>query len=161
MRKNARYAPGFTLVELLVTVAIIAILASVVVPLSDVAVRHGKERELRDDLRQIREAIDAYKRAADRGEIAKNLDESGYPKTLRALYEGVDNLKDPKRSKQYFLRKLPRDPMSLDDAADPESTWGKRSYASGPTDPQEGEDVFDVYSRSDETGLNGVPYREW
>lgn len=152
---------GFTLIELMVTVAIIAILATIAFPMAEVAAQRSKEQDLRFALRQIREAIDSYKQASDEGRIAKAIDKSGYPSLLTDLVEGVKDIKSPERKKIYFLRSLPRDPMSNDDHATPEETWGKRSYASPPDDPQEGDDVFDVFSLSDEKGLNGIPYREW
>ncbi|WP_232219931.1 type II secretion system protein [Pseudogulbenkiania sp. MAI-1] len=156
-------AGGFTLIEMIVTVLIVALLASIALPMAELAVQREKEQELRLALRQIREGIDAYKKAVDEGRIPKAADESGYPKTLEILVEGVPDPKDPdKKKKYYFLRRLPRDPMARDDgtvgAAD---TWGKRSYASPPDAPEEGDDVFDVYSRSEGRGLNGVPYRQW
>src|SRR5690242_13332064 len=147
-------ARGFTLIELLITVTILALLASVALPLAEVAVQRNKEKELRQSLRDIRSAIDAWKRAADDGRIEKPADASGYPPSLAALVEGAENKRKADGSKLYFLRRLPADPMSGED-------WGLRSYESAPDDPHEGKDVFDVYSKSDETGLNGVPYTKW
>jgi len=143
---------GFTFIELLIVVAILALLASVAMPLAEVTVQRNREQDLRRSLRDIREAIDAYKRAADEGQIEKQADKSGYPPTLAALAEGVAD----KRSGQtlYFLRRVPRDPIA-------ESEWGLRSYASPPSAPQAGDDVFDVYSRSGDVGLNGIPYKDW
>lgn len=152
---------GFTLIELVVTVAIIGILASITVPLAELTIRRTKEAELRSSLRQIRGAIDAYKKAADESRIAKEATESGYPKTLNELVLGVPDLRNPGEGKIYFLRRLPRDPFQTDQSISAEKTWAKRSYKSPPDKPQEGADVFDVYSRSNDTGLNGVPYREW
>ena len=149
-----RRARGFTLVELLITVTILALLASVAMPLAEVAVQRGKEKELRQSLREIRDAIDAWKRAADDGRIEKSADASGYPPSLAALVEGVEDKKKPDGSKLYFLRRVPRDPLGGED-------WGLRSYDSPPDDPHEGKDVYDVFSKSDETGLNGVPYAKW
>lgn len=152
---------GFTLVELMVTVAILAVLASVVVPLVQVAAQRNREQELKVALREIRGAIDAYKQAVDEGRIYRSVDATGYPPSLSVLVAGVPDLKDPKGRKMYFLRRIPRDPMSTDENTAAEATWAKRAYRSEPDAPQEGEDVYDVYSRSDRTGLNGRPYREW
>lgn len=157
LRRNGR---GFTLIELMITVAIVAILASAVLPLSQIALQRGKEQQLRTALRDIRSAIDAYKQAADEGRIEKPADASGYPPNLIVLVNGVEDIKNPVKPMIYFMRRLPRDPFAQD-FLEADETWSKRSYASPPDAPMEGDDVFDVFSRSEGTGLNGVPYREW
>jgi general secretion pathway protein G len=159
--KGPRGHAGFTLIELMITVAIVGILASVAVPLVTVTVQRSKEQELRAGLRQIRQAIDAYRQAVDEGKIAAAANESGYPRSLAVLVDGVENVKDPKKGKLYFLRRIPRDPMAGDAVLEPGESWGKRSYSSTADDPQAGEDVFDVYSLSKGMGLNAIPYREW
>ncbi|TMH55724.1 MAG: type II secretion system protein [Betaproteobacteria bacterium] len=154
-------ARGFTLIELVITVAIVALLASVALPVSELAVQRTKEQELRRTLRQIREAIDLYKQASDEGRIKKSIGDSGYPKKLEELAEGVDDLKSPKKEKIYFLRRIPRDPLNADPTLSAAASWGKRSYASPPDDPREGDDVFDVFSLAPGKGINGQPYRDW
>ena len=160
-RKTMRARAGFTLIELLVTLAIIGILASAVVPLAELTVKRSKEQELRVALRNIRGALDAYKRAVDEGRVARKADESGYPPALDLLVQGVQNEKHPKKEKIYFIRRLPRDPFSSDSSVPAALTWGKRSYASPHDEPKEGKDVYDVYSLATGIGLNGIPYREW
>ena len=155
-----RQARGFTLIELVITVAIVALLASVAFPVAELAVKRSREQELRTALREIRSAIDAYKRAYDEGRIQRSPLATGYPPTLALLVDGVPDARQPDKKKIYFLRRLPADPMQPD-ARSPSDAWGKRSYASPPDRPEEGEDVFDVYSRSEGVGLNGRPYREW
>lgn len=152
---------GFTLIELVVTVAIVGILASAVVPLGQLSVKRAKEAELRTALRDIRNALDAYKKAVDDGRIEKKVDASGYPPSLEILAEGVPDLRDPNKKIMRFLRRVPRDPMYPDASEQPADTWGKRSYVSPAEFPQEGADVYDVYSLSTADGLNGIPYREW
>ena len=152
---------GFTFIELMMTLAIMGVLVLVAVPLAQVAVQRERERDLRSALIQIREAIDAYKRASDQGRIATKLGESGYPKTLDELVDGVPDQRSPAKQNLYFMRALPRDPMDPEPARKASETWGLRSYASPPDEPSEGADVFDVYSRSEKQGLNGVPYRQW
>lgn len=152
---------GFTLIELAVVLAILGVLASITLPLAEVAAQRGREQELRRDLRELRDAIDAYKRAADEGRITRASGASGYPPSLQVLVDGVPDARDAKRKKLYFLRRIPRDPLQPDMAGDAAASWGKRSYASEADDPQAGEDVYDVYSRSAAVGLNGVEYRKW
>lgn len=154
-------ARGFTLIELLVTLAILGLLSALVIPTAQVVVQRRQEQDLREALHQIRAAIDAYKLAYDQGRITRSMTASGYPKTLEVLVEGVPDLQNPKQSKMYFLRRVPRDPFNPDTALTEAQSWGKRSYASEPDEPREGEDVYDVYSLSDKAGLNGVPYRKW
>jgi general secretion pathway protein G len=131
------------------------------VPMAQLAVQRQREHELRVALADIRAALDAYKRASEQGRIVMKLGESGYPKSLDQLVDGVDDQRSPTRQKLYFLRRLPPDPMAADIGSKAAETWGLRSYASPPDEPSEGDDVFDVYSLSDKRGLNGVPYRKW
>jgi general secretion pathway protein G len=154
-------ARGFTLIELVITVAIVAILSTIVLPLADLAVQRTREQELRSALREIRGAIDAYRQAVEDGHITKSATDSNYPKSPEILVEGVVDIKSPGRTNIYFLRRIPRDPMNRDSALAPAKTWGLRSYASPPEDPRPGDDVYDVSSLSPGVGLNGIPYREW
>lgn len=144
------------------TVAIVSLLASISFPLAELAARRERERELREDLRLLRTAIDRYKQAVDEGRVQQDARGTGYPPDLATLVEGVADAKSPAGGKKiYFLRRIPRDPMTTDPQMAAEATWGTRSYASPPDNPTAGADVFDVYSRSGGIGLNGVPYSSW
>src|SRR3977135_2420119 len=154
-------ASGFTLIELVITVAIVALLASVALPVSELAVQRTKEAELGRTLAQIRDAIDAYKQASDEGRIRKSVGDSGYPKKLEDLAEGVDDQKSANQAMIYFLRRIPLDPLNANPTLSATATWGKRSYASPPDDPREGDDVFDVFSLAHGKGINGQSSRDW
>jgi general secretion pathway protein G len=146
---------GVTLIELMVTMVIMAILASAVMPLSRITYKRSKELELKQDLRIIREAIDEYKKLIDEGKIAKQALASGYPESLDVLVKGV-TLQGPVPVKQKFLRRIPKDPMTED------GEWGLRAYTDEPdSDIWGGQDVYDVYSKSEETALDGSHYRDW
>lgn len=151
---------GFTLMELLVTLAIMGVLAMTVLPVAQLSQQRAKEQDLRRALREIRQAIDAYKRASDDGRIERRAGASGYPDSLGKLVAGVPDQRDPKRRPIYFLRRIPPDPFHPDKRAE-NGGWQLRSYASEPDDPQPGDDVYDVRSGSALIGLNGVPYRDW
>lgn len=151
---------GFTLIEMMVTITIVAILATMVLPLTQLAVKRSKETVLRSNLWQIRSAIDAYKTAWNDGHIAHRMGDSGYPPTLQILVDGVRDSTDPAGHKIRFLRRIPRDPFAHNDVP-ADQTWGKRSYASEADHPQEGVDVYDVYSLNPGIGINLVPYQQW
>ena len=154
-------ARGFTLLELLVTVAIVGTLAMVALPLAETTVKRNREAALMSALREIRSAIDAYKQASDQARIFKVVGETGYPPTLAVLVDGVEDARDPKGARIYFLRRLPRDPLHPDKTLPAADTWGLRSYDSPPDAPMPGQDVFDVYSLAPGVGLNGIAYRQW
>jgi general secretion pathway protein G len=125
-------------------------------------VKRSKEQELRLALREIRSALDAYMQAVEEGRIAHEAGTSAYPASLDLLVEGIPDATSPERERRlHFLRRVPRDPMASDPSRGPAETWGKRSYASSHDAPEEGEDVYDVYSLAPGVGLNGIPYRYW
>ena len=143
---------GLTLVELIVTVAILAVLASAAVPIARFQVKRQKERELRYELWMMRDAIDKYKDAADRGAFQTKVDSQNYPPDLQTLVDGVDI----QGKKVRFLRHIPVDPMTGN------TEWGLRSMQDDPkSDSFGGQSVFDVYSKSQGTGLDGTKYSDW
>lgn len=164
-----RHASGFTLVEMVVVVAIVGILAAAAQPLLALTARRQQELTLRQNLRTLRGAIDAHKAAASEGRISVPAGASGYPPSLDVLVEGVSTSASGAASgaasstsvgKRYFLRRMPRNPLA--DAALPAAqTWALRSYESPPDAPRPGRDVFDVYVDSDQRGLDGSAVREW
>jgi general secretion pathway protein G len=150
-RKRHRES-GLTLVELIVTIAILAILASAAVPVARFQVKRAKERELRYDLWQMRDAIDKYKDAADKNAFQTKVDSMGYPPDLQTLVDGVDVV----GKKLKFLRKIPIDPMTGN------ADWGERSNQDEPTSTSwGGQNVFDVFSKSTGTALDGTKYSDW
>ncbi len=151
---------GFTLIELVVTLALVGLLAMMAAPLVELSAQRARESDLRRALRDIRTALDQYKAAAEQGLVERKVGDSGYPPDLERLATGVRNQKSPKQELIYFMRSLPRDPFAPADMP-AAATWALRSHASAPSDPAPGADVFDVHSRAEGTGLNGVPYREW
>ncbi|MCQ8895626.1 type II secretion system GspH family protein [Limnobacter humi] len=157
---NVAHQSGFTLIELLVVVVIIGVLASVGLPLSELASKRAKEEELRAALRQIRTALDAYKKASDENRIERAADATGYPGDLANLVDGVVSINNPDKRLIYFLRRIPRDPFA-DTKTSAIDSWALRSYESPPDAPKPGRDVFDVYSKSTGIGLNGIPYKDW
>jgi len=151
---------GFTIVELLVTIVIVAIMASAVMPMLELSRQRAREQDLRSALKELRTAIDAYKQAGDEGHITRKPEDSGYPHSLEELVEGVVDAKNPSGARQRFLRRIPQDPLT-ETGTTPAQAWGKRSYVSIHEDPREGADIYDIYSRAPGVGLNGIPYREW
>jgi general secretion pathway protein G len=156
-------ARGFTLIELVVTLALVGVVALTALPLYEVTATRMKEMELRGALRTLRTALDAYKSAVDTGQINRTALESGYPPALDVLVNGVEAARDTTggAARLVFLRQIPRDPFAPDPGLPPAQQWATRSYGSPPEDPQPGVDVFDVASTSSRVGSNGVPYREW
>jgi general secretion pathway protein G len=143
---------GITLVELIVAIAIMAILATAALPLARVTVRRDKERELRRDLWDMRDAVDRYKEAADRGLFQTKLGSEGYPPDLETLVKGVDI----GGKKVRFLRRIPVDPMTGKDE------WGLRSMQDDPDSTSwGGQNIFDIYSKSEDTGIDGTKYKDW
>ena len=159
MHRGFHRDDGYTFVELLVVTALVAILASAVMPLARVATQRQREIELRRTLRELRTAIDHYKDAADQGMIAATelkLGNEGYPPTLEVLVEGVRASGDATDRKLKFLRRIPIDPLTGT------KEWGMRSYQDRP-DARSwgGQNVFDVFTTSEGTALDGTKYKDW
>ena len=150
---------GYTFVELLIVVTILIILASAVLPLAQVTSQRQREAELRRNLREIRTAIDKFKDAVDTGQIPTtelSPENQGYPADLETLVEGVVRANDATGTKLKFLRRVPIDPMTNG------TEWGLRSYQDKPDSTSwGGQNVFDVYTKSDGTGLDKTKYRDW
>jgi general secretion pathway protein G len=143
---------GFTLLELIIASAILVVLSTMAVPLARLTIQREKERQLRIDLWEMRDAIDRYKDAADRGAFQTKADSQNYPPDLETLVKGVD----VQTKKVRFLRKIPIDPMTGT------TEWGMRSMQDDPdSDSWGGQSVFDVYTKSTGTGLDGTKYKDW
>lgn len=158
---------GFTFIELVITLALVGLLSMLAIPLYEVTATRMKESELRQALRIIRSGIDAYKAATDAGSLGREAGDSGYPPSLERLTEplelvGKRDLSGSIASRRMaILRQLPRDPFNTDPDIAAPLTWNTRAYASRPDDPQPGDDVFDVSSKSSRIGLDGTPYSSW
>ncbi|NML43475.1 type II secretion system protein [Ramlibacter sp. G-1-2-2] len=158
-----RASAAFTLVEMLVTLALVGIAATVVLPYAALVEARAKESELRLSLRTLRQAIDQYKAAADAGLIEKKTGDSGYPSSLESLVNGVP------RSTAFgisvtpvvFLRRIPRDPFFPDRTVPASETWNLRAYGSPPGDFSRGNDVFDVSSKAGGSALDGSQLGDW
>ena len=150
---------GYSFVELLVVTTIVLILASAIQPLAKVTMQRSREAELRRVLREMRTAIDKFKDAADAGQIPTTelkANSEGYPPDLQTLVEGVSVANDATGRKLKFLRRVPVDPMTR------ETEWGLRGYQDKPDSTSwNGQNVYDVYSKSNGTGLDGTKYRDW
>jgi general secretion pathway protein G len=152
MRIDGKGQQGLTLVELIVTLAILAILVSAATPVTVMILKRENERVLRRDLWEMRDAIDRYKDTADRGAFQIKVDSLGYPPDLETLVKGID----VSGKKIRFLRRIPVDPMSG------KAEWGLRSNQDDPAaDSFGGQSVFDVYSKSSNTALDGTKYSDW
>jgi general secretion pathway protein G len=149
---RVRREHGFTLLELIIATTIMLVLSTMAVPLARLTIQREKERELRQDLWMMRDAIDRYKDAADRGGFQTKVDSQNYPPDLETLVKGVD----VQGKKVRFLRKIPTDPMTGD------TDWGLRSMQDDPdSDSWGGQNVFDVFTKSQGTGLDGTKYKDW
>jgi general secretion pathway protein G len=160
--RASRRTAGFTLIELVVSLALLGVLAMVAMPVAELSWQRDREVELRAALRELRTAIDAYRQASEAGLIAKSPDATGYPPSLEVLVEGVRNQRDPKGRELVFLRRIPRDPFHPDPSVPAERTWTVRAYGSVAGDRGSANaDVWDVQSASTRVGLNGIPLRQW
>lgn len=154
------YCKGFSFIELLATLVILGVLATIAVPAIQITIQQKKESEFKKSLHEVRTAIDNYKIAYDNKRIRNEIGKSGYPPNLQVLVDGVIDERSPNQDKIYFLRRLPQDPF-VDSKQGTNGNWGVRSYNSSADDPKEGDDVYDIYSTSTGVGLNGNKYRQW
>ena len=161
MRAPRHASSGFSLMALVVTLALLGVLALMGQPLAEATVQRQQEQALREALREIRTAIDRYRQASEQGLIKRKVGDSGYPPDLETLVVGVVNQTSPSGERLIFLRRVPRDPFNPDSRLSPNASWGLRSSTSPPDAPSPGADVFDVVSSAKGVGLNGVPYSEW
>jgi general secretion pathway protein G len=152
---------GFTLIEVIVTLAILAVLAVLVLPTVEVIDKRAREQRLNNALQVIRKALDEHKTAYDEGRLKLPPGSVGYPLNLESLVDGVPVLNAAIPTKIKFLRRIPRDPMNPNPELTNEQTWGKRCYESEASSPSEGDNVYDIYSLSPKVGLNGIPYQKW
>lgn len=154
-------AAGFTLIEMMVVCAMLSVLAYAALPMAEVASTRWKERELRSALHEIRAALDAYKRSYDELNPVRQSGVSGYPASLQALEQGLLDSRGAGAPRQLrFLRQLPRDPFAPEGLA-PEQTWALRTFESPAHAPRAGVDVYDVHSKSERVGTNGIPLKDW
>jgi len=156
MKFGCRHSAGLTLIELLVAMTILSVLATGILPLSQMTYKRTRELELRQNLRVVRKALDQYKQLVDEKSINVQASASGYPETLEILVNGVAVESGPVPVKMKFLRRIPKDPMTED------GEWGLRSYSDdSQSDIWGGQDVYDVYSKSDKQALDGSEYKDW
>lgn len=156
MKFGSRYSAGLTLIELLVAMTILSVLATGILPLSQMTYKRTRELELRQNLRVIRKALDQYKQLVDEKSIKVQASSSGYPESLEILVTGVAVESGPVPVTMKFLRRIPKDPMTED------GEWGLRSYSDdSQSDIWGGQDVYDVYSKSDKQALDGSEYKDW
>lgn len=157
----SQHQKGFTLIEMMVTLTIMATLAAAALPAVGKYTIRQKEQELTLALQQIRDALDAYHKLALAGRVAKTADELGYPKELSALSKGVVDITSANKKMIYLLRHIPRDPFCDCGGRSNEETWKLRSSTSQPDNFDGGRDVYDIRSSSTLSGSNGIPYAQW
>jgi general secretion pathway protein G len=147
---------GFSLIELIITISILAIMVGLALPLTRNTIRRERETELKRTLYEVRAAIDKYKEASDRGQIDVKLGTEGYPESLQVLVDGVSIVGSASDKKLKFLRRIPVDPMTNS------TEWGQRSYQDDPRSTSwGGQNVFDIYTKSEGIALDGTKYKEW
>ncbi|SEL20205.1 general secretion pathway protein G [Kosakonia sacchari] len=156
-----KFQRGFTLIEMMVCLALLATLASAAIPIYQRQEQQRNEEELRVALRDIRSAIDRYGQLVEEGIIEKDADMTNWPASLDLLVDGVVNKKSPNKEKIYLLRRIPRDPFCDCDGRKNTETWRVRASTQAPGETTGGKDVWDVSSTSSQPGLNGIPYAQW